>query len=605
MNHYQLFIKDGANVQELDIDTVDFSTVFSVSDTSNIGGRKDNITQNVQLKGTKNNNIIFGNLYDIGRDVGGFAANMLTNYAPNKRVKCYVFENSMQIISGYLLVSSVAVSGNEILYDCLITGDVVTFMGSLDDRELTDLTSLKSFTHTYNYDTIKASWDSDKPYLYPMISYGVNHMSNDFDIRNYRPAIWLQTYFDAIFKGFDVSESGTVTQPQQSKYTWSGSIKNDAAFTKAFVPFNDVLFTKQVNDSLYSATAGYYRISASSIKRSALSVIRGSNETDTGWTGNNNDLVSYAQENYYSTPFPVFTLYDSLKTELYLDVDINITYPSGGAGRTIYIGIIKPNGTTFDETNFVASYAIQCEPDGVTDRNYKFTVKGDYGDYSGKYVLALIRSGDFSTGFTLNSGKFRVGGETASVVPVLSGDTISLHDVVPIGIKIKDFFKSVMTMYNLYMIVNPENENEFLIQSHDDFYSKALSPKQHAKEWTNKIDFENYNINSNINIPKSYNFKFKEDSDYLNEEYKRKYNDTYGNFTINDSQGLSDAKTIDVIFSPTIMYSESGNDKTLPALYKLNNNNSPEPLKTNIRLLIYNGTRDVSAYQVKNGDAVV
>lgn len=604
MNRYQFFIEDNGTAKEIDVENLDFSTLFSVSDLSNIGARKDNITLNLEFKGTKNNNMVFGDLYNIGRYTDNFGANMLHNYKPNKKVRCYVFENNIQTIMGNLITTDVAVSGDDITYQCIITGDVVSFMGSLDDRVLTDLTSLKDFLHTYDYDTIEQSWSTGSHgYIYPMINYGINYRSggNTYDIYNYRTAIFLKTYFDAIFRGFDISASGEVTQPQLPKFIWNGEIKTDPLFLNAFIPHNEELFT--LNRSGVFATGS------------------GSGQQwggDDNWypakvnlTFTGSDVVATRVQdievrNSVYQPYDILYFKQPTQTSIKISINFKLDWDwDGSLGTGLYkIGVMVPKNLYVD-SDLITSFSVNLN--GVNDgnrgeRHYDAVFELPFGTYdSTGLTLAVIQTktvarARFAT--TINRCTVELGSKgVTSIVPVSIGDTISLYDVLPKSIKIKEFVKSIISMYNLYIIVNPDNENEFLVQTHDDFYNKSLNPKVHAKNWTDKIDFNSYTINSNVDIPKTYNFKYKDDSDYLNEDYKKKHNDTYGNFTINDSQGLSESKDIEIIFSPTIVRKSLTDDKSIPIIYKLNGA-SIETFKSNVRILVFNGIASCMLYSV-------
>lgn len=604
MNRYQFFIEDNGTAKEIDVENLDFSTLFSVSDLSNIGARKDNITLNLEFKGTKNNNMVFGDLYNISRYADNFGANILHNYKPNKRVRCYVFENNIQTITGNLITTDVSVSGNDISYQCLITGDVVSFMGSLDERVLTDLTSLKDFSHTYDYDTIEQSWVAgNHGYIYPMINYGINYRSsgNAFDIYNYRTAIFLKTYFDAIFRGFDISGNGAVTQPQQPKFTWNGGVKTDPLFLNAFIPHNEELFT--LNRS------GVFAVGVGSGQQWG---------GDQGWypakvnlSFNGSDVIATRVQdievlNSVYLPYDVFYFKQPTQTTIKISINFKLEWDwDGSLGTGLYkIGVMTPKNLYVD-SDLISNFSVQLN--GVNDgnrgaRNYDAVFELPFGTYDNTgFTLAVIQTksvarASFAT--TVNKCTVEIGSQgTTSIVPVSIGDTINLYEVLPKSVKIKDFLKSIISMYNLYIIVNTDNENEFFVQTYDQFYSKALRPKDYAKDWTDKIDFKSYTINSNVDIPKTYNFKYKEDSDYLNDDYRRKHNDTYGNFTINDSQGLSESKSIEIIFSPTITNKSLTDDKLIPVIYKINGS-AIEPYKSNIRILVFNGIKSCMLYSV-------
>src|SRR5690606_39223088 len=120
-------------------------------------------------------------------------------------------------------------------------------------------------------------------------------------------------------------------------------------------------------------------------------------------------------------------------------------------------------------------------------------------------------SGNNNTTTKISNLKIEFGdSKTTTDIPIASGDTIKLNEVLPLGIKIKDFLKSVMTLFNLYMIQDPENDANFIIEPYNTFYKDTINlDVSKSIEWTDKVDFDKYTINSNIDLPKRYEFKYK------------------------------------------------------------------------------------------------
>jgi hypothetical protein len=59
----QIFLidKDGSYAQ-LELESLDFSTTFSINDIKDISKRKDTISKNIKILWTKNNNRVLGNV---------------------------------------------------------------------------------------------------------------------------------------------------------------------------------------------------------------------------------------------------------------------------------------------------------------------------------------------------------------------------------------------------------------------------------------------------------------------------------------------------------------------------------------------------------------
>jgi len=242
-------------VYELDIDTFDASTIFAVENLQDITKRNDTITYDIKLLRTKNNNIALGNLYDISTFSSlQYNQQLGHNYTPNQFVNCQLFEDNTQLLKGKLQI----VNFDKSTYNAVITGEVVSFMGNIKDRYLHELDSL-SQTTLYNYTYITPTWTSTtSPYLFPMLDYGIDYRTgnfdqydNNYDINNLRPAFYLKSYLNAIFKGFRFDQSKKIyTQKREDNTILNNNTldtsKIDNIINKVFIPNNFENFTKGV-----------------------------------------------------------------------------------------------------------------------------------------------------------------------------------------------------------------------------------------------------------------------------------------------------------------------------------------------------------------------
>jgi hypothetical protein len=102
-----------------------------------------------------------------------------------------------------------------------------------------------------------------------------------------------------------------------------------------------------------------------------------------------------------------------------------------------------------------------------------------------------------------------------------------------------------------------------------------------------------------------FEFKYRNDSDYYNEQYQKKYSQAYGT-RIEDS-GFDFAKekqTAEIIFAPTPLVGYNGEDKVFSTIFKLNNN-VEDPTEHVIRILQAKKVTNVTNYSVKNGNTVL
>lgn len=229
---YSVFVLDPttADWAELEVEDLDFTTTYNVADIADLSARKDNITKQFNLKGTKKNNIALGSLFHTNRtsDIADGQPTIGYNYNPLKRVTALIYEDGALIVSGSLRIVAVTYKDKVVTYTAVITGSVTDLKVALADKYLTDLdlTDLKHVwklstwlnsqqTSTQRWNSATSSYTTSpfkkgSGYVYPLVDYGENftnplfngtsRLSPWYDIRNMRPAVYAKEYLDRIFK---------------------------------------------------------------------------------------------------------------------------------------------------------------------------------------------------------------------------------------------------------------------------------------------------------------------------------------------------------------------------------------------------------------------
>jgi len=103
-----------------------------------------------------------------------------------------------------------------------------------------------------------------------------------------------------------------------------------------------------------------------------------------------------------------------------------------------------------------------------------------------------------------------------------------------------------------------------------------------------------------------FEYKYKEDNDFYNEAYKKKYNLPYGS-RLEDTffQFAKDKQTVDIGFSPTPLIEYEGTDKVVSAIYKKSSGNAvdqEERMDSNIRILMAKKMTGVASWYIRNND---
>lgn len=126
-------------------------------------------------------------------------------------------------------------------------------------------------------------------------------------------------------------------------------------------------------------------------------------------------------------------------------------------------------------------------------------------------------------------------------------------------------------------------------------------------DWTYKIDRSSpmkLKPMSELN-GRYFEFKYKNDNDYYNEQYQKKFAEPYGT-RIEDSgfDFAKDKQTAEVIFAPTPLVGYLGEDKVIPTIYK-QNNGVEDNTEHVIRIMQAKKITGVTSYDVKNGSTIL
>ncbi len=611
-SNFQLILTEvSGNFAIPDIEiTTDTETVFNIQDAADISKRKDTVSKSISFPGTKNNNRIFNNLFSLNRDADSANEETLYfNYSPAIGVRAVLYENNYPIVSGLLKINNIKKDKptGAFTYTGVITGNLVNFFGKLGDKLIEDL-PLFDQDVIYSWGVITNSWDYGENQLvvFPSIDYGkgIYPTITKMDYRNFRPAIYLRWYLLRLFKHYG--------------YTISSTLLKSDILKKIIIPFAEQDFGKTVfgNVAVSQGIAPYtlpimrgVQAAYESFKYELLdddtyiSIVKG-----LPVYGN---AINNEHHDYDPTKLAdVFTI--TRLSNVGAVVKYNFDIKSSAFSTTFWIQIIGLGGddhfdskTSSSDSRIYAEKTWNVQDYGLAfGRNYQGTLNLPFETYQAGtrfFVMITTTSTGGKVDYTQNDDNSvtftNTDISTGSFFQYNFGDTFNLNTVTPRGIKIIDFLKSIMNTLNLYLIENPDDDQQLIIETYDAFYSKMVAPAQYALDWTKKIDNSSLEMDINTSLPKTYNFNFKEDSDFYNALYKNTWSTGYGNLSIDNLIGTADAQKIEPIFSATPIVTEDKDDKTLPAIWK-GEITKKTSFKSNLRLLYNNGTSGCRPYDV-------
>jgi hypothetical protein len=620
---------------ETDKDTI-VPLTFAIADIKDLSKRKGTFSKSITLPGTKNNNIMLNNYFEVNVLAGTFDINRI--------VKCAIIQDGVVILDNAVmqLVSVNKTQNNSMAedthtYTILIKDTTSDLFTKISNKRLEDI-DLTFGDHIYTAENVIASFDhtiSDGyKYVMPYNPAVVDDIN--FRLEEFTPAIYARKYFDKIF-----NDAGFA-------YNWPSANDDDIQFDKLVIPYNGG------EPTVRNLPVNSYTVQA--LAKSAATI--------SNTYGLPNDITSVR---YRIKQFPFNTnvivrpwTEVSDPQNLFNPLNGGYTAPNAFPSSTFnlrfkvkasYIIKVKNNATQARElrvnnnTNPSGDYRMILSPslsiknssglNLTTQRLGSFSLPTGYIVPSGSTVTLnsgtnefefIVNGIDPNMGFTLNEVMLvesnlnngvawysfnSVGSPTIyttdvniqylledieyEITPLIDENVgynvpITLNRFIPKDIKQSDFLKSIFTMFNLYVEVDADNPSILNIYKRNEFYDNGK-----IENWTEKLCKEKpQDIKF---LPEISNKKllltYKEDKDWANETYKKLTGEIYGQalFTF-DNEYVQDESKIELIFSPTPMKNSS-----FGAILPMWNGESPE---TNIRILYDGGEYTCGQYKIWN-----
>lgn len=538
--------------KRLDINQeLDYLITYAVDDIKDFEHKQSNFSKTIILPGTANNNYLFGhifnvqgsNIYDSGLD------NVGMNFNPAKSAVCLIFQNRLQVFKGTLRILEIVIREGQIEYEVAVFGELGSLVGELGSGKLEDL-DFSLYDHVWNGSNITGSWENvtGGGYYYPLIDYGTTSVAKvDYDIRTFRPALFVKEMLDKIITG--------------AGYNYECDLFDTDRFKNLIIP-NNFKGLYSYDTDLISATGGSQPVS-SDIAQAEFTASTGSGFTITSST--------------------LFTYTPSAGTQA--NIDFGFTTLFTGTGYVIF-QIVQNGSAIYTETK--------------TTNLATFTGTKITGINSGDTLEFVFTFAIGLTSKVIDSASVVITATTAVPVPINPGDTVVINDTLPRNVLQKDFLASIIRLFNLYVYEDRLKPKFLYIKPYVDFYDLNVSG---VTDWTYKVDRSRdirlkpmSELNSRI-----YNFNFKADNDYYNELYRKTYNQEYGNYKYDSGyEFANDTTNIDLIFSPSVLVGYADVDKIVTAMYK-KNAGVEETFATNIRILQAKKVTGVASWKIKNG----
>ena len=541
---------------------IDTTFTYVIDDIQDFGSRNTSFSKTITIPGNAVNNKAFGHIFQLGssNDYNELQPNIGYNFNAAVSARCVVFIDQIQIFKGSLRLTGITDTAGELEYECFVFGELGGFIYELGNKRLQDL-DFSDYDLTYSIANIKASWDAvnGSGVAFPLIDYGnVSVNKEDFQYKAFRPALYVRDYLERIISGTSYTvQSNFFLTPLFDRLAIT---HNQKTLTK----FANVFFSGAPTFTTYNSTGNQIQLRFTA---SALgSFVLQSGNTQIRNTGGN--------------------------------ITTNLVFIVTGLWATNQSATfnIRKNGTIIGST-FLGT--------GFSGFFFTRTITAFAESIATNDVITLTL--DWSTtatyALTVSAGSINFQSNTPTRVEVNLGEEIVINDTLPQGIFQRDFFIWILKMFNLLVYESQFDEKTIIISTFDEFISNSANT---ALDWTNKID----RSKPIKQIPLSelnaryYQYKFKEDNDFYNEEYRKAYNEGYGDFIFDTEFEFSkETDILEVGFSNSVLYQNIGTDKVYPAIYKLSGT-TETPMDHNIRIVQLKKL-SCNAYDILNSATVL
>ncbi len=545
-------------VEGIEADTlgdIDVDFTFSVADVTDIERRNTSYSKTITLPNTAKNQSLFGNIFDISvnNDFYEEDVNIGVNFNPAKQAQAQIFLENVKIFDGVLRMMKINSKQGDITYEVNMFGRLRDILHELGDKTLADL-DFADYDHTWNKTNIENSWtrtewvDGASNYVYPLVDYGYGYFfdSMTYPIKNFKPAVFVSEILKRIF--------------DEAQFQVNAPFFNSFYFRKLLLITAEKTITRE-STTLLNQTPNLLQVNVTN-DPTYSTILRFSSVEASGFT------ISESGSKF------TWTKAQPLSTGLNLNLRVSLTALQAYTDNVWTISVLKNGGEILYSSRnvtfiaqgqlFVWDVAITGGVELAQNDYFQIRLSGEVaggGGYGVNLETQVV---------VAPMGSFKIGNTVPVAVELEEGDTMKIGYTLPKSLKQRDFLKSIISMYNLYITQDRLRTNVLEIVPYNEFY---LTFKDQAIDWSDKLDqSQEISITPLSELTaKEYRLTFDDDADYWSTSYKTKFNEAYGESrTIIDNDFVLDTKTVKVVFAPPVMREQVAG-QVMIHLYKVEN----------------------------------
>lgn len=491
---------------------------ISVDDFKNVAEKVQSYSKAFKLPGTKRNNQIFENIFDVTRTSQGN-----TSFNPYGKTKAELKQDGLLLFEGYMRLIDIQEKEGELSYNINLYSEVVAFADIISDGTFADL-DFSELLHDYDKDSIKNSWDdtvglpltnplttSSPAYdaalgldntnvlKYPFIDWthqmliangstGSSATANRPELtlleQAFRPCVQVKYLIDKIF--------------EQTAFNYTSNFFETTEFKKLFMDFNwgeePSGSAPQRQDETKRESSGTQWMTQQWQRIDLLTAVSGN---QTLWDGNDRFMSD------------VSNLEVSGWARLRLENATLLT------PRTCHMRLVVRNAADVVLEEIERVDTTLAPGSSLPYLNVSFSTVLNLGDY---ICLEGYQDSGLSNQVRVNTGTMKSYLEINYNNNAVS--TTSLLNLARAEVGQWDFFKGIMNMFNLVTIPDKSDANNILIEPYDDIFGIDNADIKKL-DWTNKVDVSEMKLTPLIELNSITKFRFAEDEDdYIFQLYK-------------------------------------------------------------------------------------
>ena len=125
--------------QKVDVDQ-SFSTLLTmaIDDIKDFGAKNTTFSKTIIIPGTKNNNVIFGNIFNINaaNDYNPAVSNSGINFNAAISAQAVIFADNLQVFKGIFRILEIVVIDGFIEFETAVFGELGGFVSALGNKKL-------------------------------------------------------------------------------------------------------------------------------------------------------------------------------------------------------------------------------------------------------------------------------------------------------------------------------------------------------------------------------------------------------------------------------------------------------------------------------------